>query len=149
MISMLFNIGNFENKRSVELELELAKINYEIKKIDLKIADYERREANANLELVDSELTTDEFKEMLQTILDKNLSDEDYGKLFERIESLPQNEDGKVSIEVDEDFVAYMIFVIGSYGLLIKDLNKEKLKLLEKELEIHEEMLQTLEGDGS
>lgn len=144
----MFDINKFEDKKRAELELELANINYEIKKIDLEIAEIEKKEANAEYELVDSGLTGEEFEELTNSILDKKLSDEEYDEIIDRIESLPRDEEGKVSIEVDEDFVAYMVFILGLYGLLKKDLRKKKLKLLETEIEIREDMLESMKGDS-
>lgn len=142
----MFNISKFEDKKRAEIELELANINYEIKKLDLEIAELEKKEANAEYELVDSGLTGEEFEELTNTILDKKLSDEEFEEIIERIESLPKDEEGKVSIEVDEDFVVYMVFLLGLYGLLKNDLRKKKLKLLETEIEIREDMLESIEG---
>ena len=144
----MFDINKFVDKKRAELELELANINYEIKKIDLEIAEIEKKEANAEYELVDSGLTGEEFEELTNSILDKKLSDEEYDEIIDRIESLPRDEEGKVSIEVDEDFVAYMVFILGLYGLLKKDLRKKKLKLLETEIEIREDMLESMKGDS-
>ena len=144
----MFNISKFEDKKRAENELELANINYEIKKLDLEIAELEKKEANAELELVDSGLTGEEFEELTNTILDKKLSDEEFEEIIERIESLPKDEEGKVSIEVDEDFVVYMVFLLGLYGLLKNDLRKKKLKLLETEIEIREDMLESIEGEN-
>lgn len=144
----MFNISKFNNRKRVELELELANINYEIKKIDLEIADYEKREANAELELVDSGLTGEEFEELTNNLLDKNLSDEDYDEIMERINSLPKDEEDKVTVEDDEDFVAFMIITLGFYRLMTTDLRKQKLKLLETEMEIHEELIQALGGEA-
>ena len=144
----MFNISKFEDKKRAEIELELANINYEIKKLDLEIAELEKKEANAELELVDSGLTGEEFEELTNTILDKKLSDEEFEEIIERIESLPKDEEGKVSIEVDEDFVVYMVFLLGLYGLLKNDLRKKKLKLLETEIEIREDMLESIEGEN-
>ena len=144
----MFDINKFEDKKRAELELELANINYEIKKIDLEIAEIEKKEANAEYELVDSGLTGEEFEELTNSILDKKLSDEEYDEIIDRIESLPRDEEGKVSIEGDEDFVAYMVFILGLYGLLKKDLRKKKLKLLETEIEIREDMLESMKGDS-
>ena len=144
----MFNISKFEDKKRAEIELELANINYEIKKLDLEIAELEKKEANAEYELVDSGLTGEEFEELTNTILDKKLSDEDLEEIIERIESLPKDEEGKVSIEVDEDFVVYMVFLLGLYGLIKNDLRKKKLKLLETEIEIREDMLESIEGEN-
>lgn len=144
----MFNISKFEDKKRAEIELELANINYEIKKLDLEIAELEKKEANAEYELVDSGLTGEEFEELTNTILDKKLSDEEFEEIIERIESLPKDEEGKVSIEVDEDFVVYMVFLLGLYGLIKNDLRKKKLKLLETEIEIREDMLESIEGEN-
>ena len=144
----MFNISKFEDKKRAEIELELANINYEIKKLDLEIAELEKKEANAEYELVDSGLTGEEFEELTNTILDKKLSDEEFEEIIERIESLPKDEEGKVSIEVDEDFVVYMVFLLGLYGLMKNDLRKKKLKLLETEIEIREDMLESIEGEN-
>jgi len=144
----MFNISKFEDKKRAEIELELANINYEIKKLDLEIAELEKKEANAEYELVDSGLTGEEFEELTNTILDKKLSDEDFEEIIERIESMPKDEEGKVSIEVDEDFVVYMVFLLGLYGLIKNDLRKKKLKLLETEIEIREDMLESIEGEN-
>ena len=144
----MFNISKFEDKKRAEIELELANINYEIKKLDLEIAELEKKEANAEYELVDSGLTGEEFEELTNTILDKKLSDEEFEEIIERIESLPKDEEGKVSIEVDEDFVVYMVFLLGLYGLIKNDLRKKKLKLLETEIEIREDMLEYIEGEN-
>ena len=144
----MFNISKFEDKKRAEIELELANINYEIKKLDLDIAELEKKEANAEYELVDSGLTGEEFEELTNTILDKKLSDEEFEEIIERIESLPKDEEGKVSIEVDEDFVVYMVFLLGLYGLMKNDLRKKKLKLLETEIEIREDMLESIEGEN-
>lgn len=144
----MFNLSKFEDKKRAEIELELANINYEIKKLDLEIAELEKKEANAEYELVDSGLTGEEFEELTNTILDKKLSDEDFEEIIERIESLPKDEEGKVSIEVDEDFVVYMVFLLGLYGLIKNDLRKKKLKLLETEIEIREDMLESIEGEN-
>lgn len=144
----MFNISKFEDKKRAEIELELANINYEIKKLDLEIAEIEKKEANAEYELVDSGLTGEEFEELTNTILDKKLSDEEFEEIIERIESLPKDEEGKVSIEVDEDFVVYMVFLLGLYGLIKNDLRKKKLKLLETEIEIREDMLESIEGEN-
>ncbi|WP_295591191.1 hypothetical protein [uncultured Methanobrevibacter sp.] len=144
----MFNLSKFEDKKRAEIELELANINYEIKKLDLEIAELEKKEANAEYKLVDSGLTGEEFEELANTILDKKLSDEDLEEIIERIESLPKDEEGKVSIEVDEDFVVYMVFLLGLYGLLKNDLIKKKLKLLETEIESREDMLESIEGEN-
>lgn len=144
----MFNISKFENRKRAEIELELANINYEIKKLDLEIAEIEKKEANAELELIDSGLTGEEFEELTNTLLDKKLSDEEYEEIIDRIESLPKDDEGKVAIEVDEDFVAYMVFILGLYGLLKNDLRKKKLKLLETEIEIREDMLESIEGES-
>ena len=144
----MFNLSKFEDKKRAEIELELANINYEIKKLDLEIAELEKKEANAEYKLVDSGLTGEEFEELANTILDKKLSDVDLEEISERIESLPKDEEGKVSIEVDEDFVVYMVFLLGLYGLLKNDLIKKKLKLLETEIESREDMLESIEGEN-
>ena len=138
----------FEDKKMAEFELELANINYEIKKLDFEIADYEKRNAIAEFELIDSGLTEEDFKELTNNLLDKNLSDEEYEEIMDRLNSLPRDDEDKITIEDDEDFVAYMIIVMGFYGLMIRDLRKQKLKLLETEIQIREDMLESLKGES-
>jgi len=144
----MFNISKFEDKKMAEFELELANINYEIKKLDFEIADYEKRNAIAEFELIDSGLTEEDFKELTNNLLDKNLSDEEYEEIMDRLNSLPRDDEDKITIEDDEDFVAYMIIVMGFYGLMIRDLRKQKLKLLETEIQIREDMLESLKGES-
>ena len=135
----MFNISKFEDKKMAEFELELANINYEIKKLDFEIADYEKRNAIAEFELIDSGLTEEDFKELTNNLLDKNLSDEEYEEIMDRLNSLPRDDEDKITIEDDEDFV---------YGLMIRDLRKQKLKLLETEIQIREDMLESLKGES-
>lgn len=143
----MFDISKFDKKRTVELEVELANIIYEIKKIDLEIADYEKREANAELEIVNSGLTGEEFEKLTNDLLEKNLSDEEYDDILERIHSLPKDEEDKVALD-DDDFIVFVVVTMGFYRLRINDLRKKKLKLLETELEIHEELIQEMGGEN-